>query len=72
MQTRILVTHSLTFLPQVDLIITLKDGEISEVGQFADLIDHNGPFAEFVNTYLKQHDAEEEIEGKTLLLYFVK
>ena len=30
-QTRVLVTHNISFLPQVDRIIVLKDGEISEV-----------------------------------------
>ena len=30
-QTRILVTHGIAFLPQVDQIIVLQDGRISEV-----------------------------------------
>ena len=30
-QTRILVTHGLSFLPQVDQIVVLQDGKISEV-----------------------------------------
>ena len=33
-QTRILVTHGIAFLPQVDQIIVLQDGRISEVCLF--------------------------------------
>ena len=31
-QTRVLVTHGISFLPQVDQIVVLQDGRISEVG----------------------------------------
>ena len=31
MQTRVLVTHNVSFLPQIDKIIVLKEGTISEV-----------------------------------------
>ena len=33
-QTRVLVTHGISFLPQVDHIVVLGDGEISEVRTF--------------------------------------
>lgn len=31
-QTRVFVTHNITYLPQTDKIYVLKDGKISEVG----------------------------------------
>lgn len=37
-KTRVLVTHGVAFLSQVDNIVVLKDGKISEVGTFKELI----------------------------------
>ncbi len=36
--TRVLVTHGISFLPQVDNIVVLKDGRISEFGTFKELL----------------------------------
>jgi ABC-type transport system involved in Fe-S cluster assembly fused permease/ATPase subunit len=67
LQTRILVTHGISFLPKADIIITLVDGKISEMGSYNVLISHAGAFAEFLKNYLKEEleneDLEEEIEG---------
>ena len=51
-KTRVLVTHGVGFLPQVDKIIVLKDGQISEVGTYQELMDSKGAFAEFLVQYL--------------------
>ena len=48
LQTRILVTHALTHLPKADLIVCIKDGQISEMGAYNDLLSHNGAFAELI------------------------
>ncbi|KAL8573180.1 hypothetical protein ACOMHN_036165 [Nucella lapillus] len=53
-KTRILVTHGIGFLPQVDKIVVLKGGKVSEVGSFTQLMDHNGTFAEFLRNYLSE------------------
>jgi ABC-type bacteriocin/lantibiotic exporter with double-glycine peptidase domain len=37
-KTRVLVTHGISFLPQVDTIVVMKDGKISEVGTFKELL----------------------------------
>ncbi|XP_076439591.1 multidrug resistance-associated protein 1-like [Babylonia areolata] len=63
-KTRILVTHGIGFLPKVDNIVVLKDGQISEVGSFAQLMDHNGAFAEFLRNYLSE---EMDHEGGALV-----
>lgn len=60
LQTRILVTHGISFLPKVDQIIVIKDGEISETGSFQELLNHQGAFAKFIKTYLAECSEEED------------
>ncbi|XP_064636350.1 multidrug resistance-associated protein 1-like [Lineus longissimus] len=59
-KTRILVTHGISYLPKVDYILVLNDGVISEMGTYRDLLTHDGPFAEFLKTYLQEDNEEEE------------
>ncbi|XP_072401346.1 multidrug resistance-associated protein 1 isoform X12 [Diabrotica undecimpunctata] len=54
-KTKVLVTHGITYLPQTEKIIVLKDGKISETGTYQQLLDRKGAFAEF----LLQHITEE-------------
>ncbi|KAL5281110.1 ABCC2.2 family protein [Megaselia abdita] len=54
-KTKILVTHGVVFLPNVDNIYVMKDGTISETGTYQDLLDSKGAFSEF----LHQHGNEE-------------
>ncbi|XP_067274892.1 multidrug resistance-associated protein 1 isoform X2 [Pseudorasbora parva] len=50
-KTRILVTHGLSFLPQVDLILVMADGEITEMGSYAELLSRRNAFADFVKAF---------------------
>ncbi|MGH0130138.1 UNVERIFIED_CONTAM: hypothetical protein FKN15_041189 [Acipenser sinensis] len=50
-RTRVLVTHGLSYLPQVDLILVLVDGEITEMGSYQELLNRQGAFAEFIHAY---------------------
>ncbi|XP_016141614.1 canalicular multispecific organic anion transporter 2 [Sinocyclocheilus grahami] len=50
-KTRILVTHGISFLPQVDNILVMVDGRVSEMGSYQDLLKQNGAFAEFLRNY---------------------
>ncbi|NXR26113.1 MRP3 protein, partial [Cinclus mexicanus] len=59
-KTRILVTHSISFLPQVDHIIVLVDGQISEMGSYQELLKQNKAFAEFLRNYALDEDIEED------------
>ena len=54
------MTHGITYLPQVDQIIVLKDGEISEIGSYKELLTRKGTFSEFLLQHLD--DAGEEAE----------
>lgn len=66
-KTRILVTHSITYLSQVDRIIVLKDGEISEAGTYNELLQKKGSFSEFIATHSTEydkHDADESDSPK--------
>ncbi|ULT79395.1 hypothetical protein L3Y34_010196 [Caenorhabditis briggsae] len=51
-QTRIFVTHGLTYLKHCDKVIVLKDGTISEMGTYQQLINNNGAFSEFLEEFL--------------------
>ncbi|XP_034128594.1 multidrug resistance-associated protein 1 isoform X6 [Drosophila guanche] len=59
-KSRVLVTHGVTFLPQVDSIYVLKMGEISESGTFDQLVKNKGAFADFIIQHLQDGNAEEE------------
>ena len=50
LQTRILVTHGLTYLPRCDRVVVMSDGRISEIGtyMYAELLNSEGGFAQFV------------------------
>lgn len=63
-KTRILVTHALHFLPQVDYIYTMVDGRIAERGTYAELMGRDNAFARFVREFGSQekHDEEKEDE----------
>ena len=62
------MTNSVSYLSQVDLILVLKDGQISEQGSYEELLSHQGAFAEFIATYLIEADENEDLEaGKGLL-----
>lgn len=57
-KTRLLVTHGITYLPNVDHIVVLKDGKVSEEGTYKELLQKKGAFADF----LVQHIGEEHDE----------
>ena len=62
-KTRILVTHQLQYMPQVDFIIMLKDGEIAEMGTFNELLAANSAFSTLFRTHV--HEAEKESNGES-------
>lgn len=67
-QTRVLVTHGIQWLPMVDHIYVLSNGEISESGGYDELLSHAGPFAVFLESVLLE-SKDEEMEGILSLNY---
>ncbi|KFP16571.1 Multidrug resistance-associated protein 1, partial [Egretta garzetta] len=51
-KTRVLVTHTINILPEVDNIVLLVDGMISEIGSYQELLQRNGAFAEFLHSHI--------------------
>ncbi|XP_024120754.1 canalicular multispecific organic anion transporter 2 isoform X2 [Oryzias melastigma] len=65
-KTRVLVTHGISFLPQVDNILVLGEGRVSEMGSHQELLKQNGAFAEFLRNYAMEDILEEEAEDELL------
>ncbi|XP_036735437.2 ATP-binding cassette sub-family C member 3 isoform X3 [Manis pentadactyla] len=66
-KTRVLVTHGISFLPQTDFIIVLADGQVSEVGSYSALLQHNGSFANFLRNYAPAGVEEHLEDSRTVL-----
>ncbi|CAI6344119.1 unnamed protein product [Macrosiphum euphorbiae] len=68
-KTRILVTHGITYLRDVDLIVVMKDGQISETGTYNELLDKKGDFADILLLHMQEQNEYEvdEIEINTSL-----
>ncbi|XP_035389253.1 canalicular multispecific organic anion transporter 2 isoform X2 [Electrophorus electricus] len=66
-KTRILVTHGISFLPQVDNILVLVEGTVSEMGSYQDLLKQNGAFAEFLRNYSLEDIIEDDDVMEVLL-----
>ncbi|XP_009874359.1 PREDICTED: multidrug resistance-associated protein 1, partial [Apaloderma vittatum] len=58
-KTRVLVTHAVNYLPQMDTILVMSDGEISEMGSYQELLKQDGAFAEFLRTYANTEQSAE-------------
>lgn len=64
-KTRVLVTHGLSYLPEVDHIVVLVGGRVSESGSYQQLMDADGAFAELIRNYaFNSNDQVEEVDEK--------
>ena len=63
-KTRILVTHGIGYLPHMDQIIVLKEGKISEIGTYQQLISSRGAFADFLIEQLQKEEENMSAEDK--------
>lgn len=61
-KTRILVTHALHFLPHVDNIITIDNGQIVEQGTYTELMERHGAFYELVKEFGNEENEKKEEE----------
>ncbi|XP_064319960.1 ATP-binding cassette sub-family C member 2 isoform X2 [Phalacrocorax carbo] len=67
-KTRLLVTHSMSFLPQVDNIVVLVAGAVSEHGSYSTLLANRGAFAQFLNLYGRQEEDASEKNSTAVAL----
>ncbi|GFU28737.1 multidrug resistance-associated protein 1, partial [Nephila pilipes] len=61
-KTRILVTHRISVLPDVDTIVVLVNGQVSEMGSYRELLAKKGAFADFLIQYLQENASESTEE----------
>ncbi|XP_047989436.1 multidrug resistance-associated protein 1 isoform X3 [Leguminivora glycinivorella] len=63
-KTRLWVTHNVSYLAQTNLVVVLKEGEISEVGSYQQLLEKKGAFAEFLLHHLSdtERTSPEELD----------
>lgn len=59
-KTRLLVTHGIIYLPQVDNIYVMKEGRVSEAGSYTELLSKKGAFAEFLIQHIQETNAEDD------------
>ncbi|KAI8907846.1 P-loop containing nucleoside triphosphate hydrolase protein [Gorgonomyces haynaldii] len=64
-KTVLFVTHQLQFLQEMDQIIVLDEGKVSEFGSFEELKSKNGVFTKLMEGYAhEEHDHQEQDEEK--------
>jgi hypothetical protein len=66
-KTRVLVTHALHFLPEVDYIYVVVDGRIVEQGSYADIVASGKDFARFIAEFGAKQEHKEKEENSELV-----
>ncbi|CAL1297856.1 unnamed protein product [Larinioides sclopetarius] len=59
-KTRILATHDISVLPDVDKIYVMSGGKILESGSYRELMNQKGEFARFIEENRKKQDEDDE------------
>ncbi|GFR90411.1 multidrug resistance-associated protein 1 [Elysia marginata] len=67
-KTRVMTTHGVHWLPLVDAIIVMNQGKVTEAGTYEELMIGDGSFAQFVRTYLLEHQDEDAQNTQVLQL----
>ena len=62
--TRILVTHNLALLDQVDRILVMSNGRIAQQGSLAEILASDTPFAILLSQYFTHIQEDVEVEGE--------
>ncbi|CAG8788181.1 13535_t:CDS:2, partial [Dentiscutata erythropus] len=67
-KTRLFVTHHLHYLPQVDCIIYMENGEIAEQGTYEELMNNGKSFSKLIAEYGKNKNDDEIKNDEELIL----
>ena len=54
------MTHQLQYLNQVDKVVLMKDGCITAVGTYEELMDTNKQFKELINTHVVSDQVDDD------------
>ncbi|KAF8948883.1 hypothetical protein BGZ47_001607 [Haplosporangium gracile] len=67
-KTRLLVTHGIHHLSEVDQIVVIKDGEISETGRYQELLDARNAFYQLIQDYsvARKEKDDSDCEAETI------
>jgi len=66
-KTRVLVTHALHFLPEVDYIYVISNGRIVEQGTYSVLMTDGLEFSKFMKEFGTSKEPEEEVKEEMTL-----
>lgn len=64
--TRILVTHQIGLLPFADHIIVMKDGKISEQGNFKDIFHGESSFSKLIQNFFAEEQDKKIVTDESL------
>nr|XP_039264358.1 multidrug resistance-associated protein 1-like [Styela clava] len=67
-KTRLLVTHGIQYLPDVDNIFVIDDGQISETGTYQELLNTGEKFSKFLEEYANKQDEGIEDDTEMVLI----
>lgn len=59
-QTRVLVTHNLTLLPQMDLIVVMESGRVAQMGTYQDLLPKTRNLTHLLQAFNEQEKGETQ------------
>ncbi|KAF9143116.1 Canalicular multispecific organic anion transporter 2, partial [Linnemannia schmuckeri] len=67
-KTRLLITHGIHHLSEVDQIVVIKDGEISETGRYQELLDARNAFYQLIQDYsvVRKEKDDSDCEAETI------
>lgn len=66
------MTHAVTYLPQVDQVMVMRDGRLVERGSYSQLVAAaEGEFAQLVLQYLHDMDGQDVQEGIMYWFHYI-
>lgn len=60
-KTRLLVTHGISYLPQVDRVVVLRDGRVEEQGTYQELLARKGALADLLLHFLREESHDDAL-----------